>query len=84
MSECSQSDSLIHEWKILMFAKVSLARFIYDVIDIFCFLNEKVRDLFKEKTLWNVLYIFFWRTRMVRHYNLFSLCQVLPNNRRGR
>ena len=51
MSECGQSDSLIHEWKILMFAKVSLARFIYDVIDIFCFLDEKVRDLFKEKTL---------------------------------
>ena len=30
--------------KILMFAKVSLARFIYGVIHIFCFLKDVLKD----------------------------------------
>lgn len=35
--------------KLLMLAKVSLAGFIYDVIDVFIFPNKRVRGLFEEK-----------------------------------
>ena len=31
--------------KILMFAKVSLKSFIYDMIDVFCFPNETVKEI---------------------------------------
>ena len=37
--------------KLLMFAKVSLASFIHDVINVFCFTDEKVRDFFKKKNV---------------------------------
>ena len=35
--------------KLLILAKVSLAGFIYDVIDVFFFPNKRVRSLFEEK-----------------------------------
>ena len=33
--------------KMLMFAKLSLKSFVYDMIDIFCFPDEKLREIYK-------------------------------------
>ena len=32
--------------KMLMFAKVSLKSFVYDMIDVFCFPNEEIREIY--------------------------------------
>ena len=32
--------------KMLMFAKMSLKSFVYDIIDVFCFPDDKVKGLF--------------------------------------
>ena len=32
--------------KMLMFAKVSLKSFIYDLIDVFCFPNQKIQEIY--------------------------------------
>ena len=32
--------------KMLMFAKLSLKSFVYDVIDVFCFLDETIREIY--------------------------------------
>ena len=32
--------------KMLMFSKVSLKSFVYDIIDIFCFPDEEVKEIF--------------------------------------
>ena len=34
--------------KMLMFAKVSLKSFIYDMIDVFCFPNETVKEIYSQ------------------------------------
>ena len=41
--------------KMLMFAKVTLVSFIYDVIDVFDFPNEYVRSIFYKKYFLQVL-----------------------------
>ena len=33
--------------KMLMFAKTSLQSFVYDMIDVFCFLNQVVQEITK-------------------------------------
>ena len=34
--------------KLLMFAKLSLKSFVYKIIETFCFLNEKTKQIFKK------------------------------------
>ena len=34
--------------KLLMFAKLSLKSFVYELIETFCFLNEKTKQIFKK------------------------------------
>ena len=34
--------------KMLMFSKVSLKSYVYDIIDVFCFLNEEVREIYAQ------------------------------------
>ena len=41
--------------KMLMFAKVFLISFAYDVIDVFAFLNEHLKDIFAK----NHIYLLF-------------------------
>ena len=34
--------------KLLMFAKLSLKSFIYEIADIFCFPNENIKEIYKK------------------------------------
>ena len=44
--------------KMLMFSKLSLRRFVYDVIDIFCFPDEEVREIYeKHKIIKTFVYL---------------------------
>ena len=36
--------------KMLMFAKTSLQSFVYDMIDIFCFSDQVVQEIYKKKS----------------------------------
>ena len=42
--------------KILMFAKVSLNSFVYDIMDVFIFSDEEVRAVYNHMTLKNVFF----------------------------
>ena len=37
--------------KMLMFAKMSLKQFVYDIIDIFCFPDDKVKGIFDKNNI---------------------------------
>ena len=43
--------------KMLMFAKVSLKSFVYDIIDVFSFPNEEVRAVYDQYDIENIFFI---------------------------
>ena len=45
--------------KMLMFSKISLKAFVYDIIDIFNFPDYQVQDIFAQKEILNVTYTLF-------------------------
>ena len=48
-NECNSIKSIIVKrvkGKMLMFAKLSLKSFVYDMIDIFCFPDEKIQAIY--------------------------------------
>ena len=43
--------------KMLMFAKISLKSFVYDIIDVFCFSDDKVKGIFDKSDIEKYFYI---------------------------
>ena len=43
--------------KMLVFGKMSLKSFVYDIIDVFCFPDDKIKGILIKTTLKNVFHI---------------------------
>ena len=43
--------------KMLMFSKVSIKSFVYDLIDIFMFPNQEIQEIYQKYQVENVIYI---------------------------
>ena len=69
--------------KMLMFAKMSLKLFVYDIIDVFCFPDDKVKDIFDKNDIEKCfLYLNLTDTDSCSMYFVFicKLGRCIPEN----
>ena len=83
-SECNSIKSILVKWsdtvnasfcfikgKMAMFVKLSLKSFVYDMIDIFCFLDEKISEIYNSYQI-ETCFLYQNVTDTVHHYFLTS------------